>query len=134
MQEVEETRVPSLGQEDPREKGMATHSGILAWRIPWTEEPGGLQSMGSQSKIALTEWPIVGHKQNEEVIHELTRNELWVQLRGKGNNGSRVYNNLRCVRKYNLLLVKHAEYLRKQKQTPNCRCLTFKIFILKHGH
>ena len=42
-----ETRVRSLGQEDPLEKGMATHSSILAWRIPWTEEPGGLQSMGS---------------------------------------------------------------------------------------
>ena len=38
----------SLGQEDPLEKGMATHSSILAWRIPWTEEPGGLQSMGLQ--------------------------------------------------------------------------------------
>ena len=38
----------SLGQEDPLEKGMATHSRILAWKIPWTEEPGGLQSMGSQ--------------------------------------------------------------------------------------
>ena len=37
-----------LGQEDPLEMGMATHSNILAWRIPWTEEPGGLQSMGSQ--------------------------------------------------------------------------------------
>ena len=37
-----------LGQEDPLEEGMATHSGILAWRIPWTEEPGGLQSMESQ--------------------------------------------------------------------------------------
>jgi len=37
-----------LGQEDPLEEGMATHSNILAWRIPWTEEPGGLQSMGSQ--------------------------------------------------------------------------------------
>ena len=37
-----------LGQEDPLENGMATHSSILAWRIPWTEEPGGLQSMGSQ--------------------------------------------------------------------------------------
>ena len=36
------------GSEDPLEKGMATHSGILAWRIPWTEEPGGLQSMGLQ--------------------------------------------------------------------------------------
>ena len=43
-----ETQVRSLGQEDPLEKGMATHSGILALRIPWTEEPGGLQSMGSQ--------------------------------------------------------------------------------------
>ena len=40
--------VPTLGQEDPLEEGMATHSSILAWRIPWTEEPGGLQSMGSQ--------------------------------------------------------------------------------------
>ena len=43
-----ETQVQSLGKEDPLEKGMATHSSILAWRIPWTEEPGGLQSMGSQ--------------------------------------------------------------------------------------
>ena len=45
---MQETWVQSLGQEDPLEKGMATHSSILAWRIPWTEEPGGLQSMGSQ--------------------------------------------------------------------------------------
>ena len=45
---VWETRVQSLGWEDSLEKGMATHSSILAWRIPWTEEPGGLQSMGSQ--------------------------------------------------------------------------------------
>ena len=44
----QETRVQSLGQEDPLEKGMATHSNILAWRIPWTEEPGWLQSMRSQ--------------------------------------------------------------------------------------
>ena len=43
-----ETWVQSLGQEDALEKGTATHSSILAWRIPWTEEPGGLQSMGSQ--------------------------------------------------------------------------------------
>ena len=41
-------RVQSLVWEDPLEEGMATHSEILAWRIPWTEEPGGLQSMGSQ--------------------------------------------------------------------------------------
>ena len=43
-----ETRVGSLGREDPLEKEMATHSSILFWRIPWSEEPGGLQSMGSQ--------------------------------------------------------------------------------------
>ena len=45
---AQETQVQSLGGEDPLEKGMATHSSILAWEIPWTEEPGGLQSMGSQ--------------------------------------------------------------------------------------
>ena len=45
---MRETWVRSLGQEDPLEKEMATHSNILAWRIPWIEEPGGLQSMGSQ--------------------------------------------------------------------------------------
>ena len=45
---VQEIQVQSLGQEDPLEEGMATHSSILAWRIPRTEEPGGLQSMGSQ--------------------------------------------------------------------------------------
>ena len=45
-------RIWSLGREDPLEKEMATHSSILAWRIPWTEEPGGLQSMG---------WKRVGH-------------------------------------------------------------------------
>ena len=44
----QETRVPSLGGEVPLEKGMAIHSSILAWRIPWTEKPGGLQFMGSQ--------------------------------------------------------------------------------------
>ena len=44
---MEETGVRSLGQEDPLEEGMATHSSILAWRIPWTEEPGELQSTGS---------------------------------------------------------------------------------------
>ena len=43
-----ETWVQSMGQEDPLEKGMANHASILAWRIPWTEEPGGLQSMESQ--------------------------------------------------------------------------------------
>ena len=48
VQEPQETRVRSLGQEDPLEDSMATHSSILAWRISWTEEPSGLQSIGSQ--------------------------------------------------------------------------------------
>ena len=46
---MRETRVQSLGQEDPLEKEIATHFSILAWEISWTEEPGGLQSMGSQT-------------------------------------------------------------------------------------
>ena len=48
MQETIEMQVPSLGREDPLEEGMATHSGILAWRIPQIEGPGGLGSIGSQ--------------------------------------------------------------------------------------
>ena len=48
VQEIQETWVRSLSQEDPLEEEMAIHSSILAWRIPWTEEPGGSQSMGSQ--------------------------------------------------------------------------------------
>ena len=66
------TRVLSLGQEDPLEKGMATHSSTLTWRIPWTEEPGRLQSMGSQraghdsatnklAAAAFTAAPSLGH-------------------------------------------------------------------------
>ena len=47
---MQETWVGSLGWEDPLEEGIATHSSILAWRTPWTEEPGGLQSMGLQSR------------------------------------------------------------------------------------
>ena len=48
MQELQETKVRSLGLEDLLQKGITIHSGILAWRIPWTEEPGGRQSTGSQ--------------------------------------------------------------------------------------
>ena len=50
---MQETWVHSLGQEDPLEKGMATHSSIFARRIPWTEEPGGLQSVGSRNQTRL---------------------------------------------------------------------------------
>ena len=48
LQAMQENQIPSLGQEDPLEKRIATHSSILAWRIPWTEEPGGLHSMESR--------------------------------------------------------------------------------------
>jgi len=48
MKEMQEAQVRSLGWEDPLEEGMATHSSILAWRMPWTEEPGWLQSTGSK--------------------------------------------------------------------------------------
>ena len=48
MQETQEMQIQSLGQEDPLEEEMATHSSIFSWKISWTEEPGGLQSMGSQ--------------------------------------------------------------------------------------
>ena len=59
----QETQVWSLGWEDPLEKGMATHSSILAWRIPWTEEPGRLQSMGSQR----VEW-VTKHSKNKMFV------------------------------------------------------------------
>ena len=52
---IQETWAGSLGWEDPLEKVMATHSIILAWKIPWTEEPGGLKSMGSQSWTQLSD-------------------------------------------------------------------------------
>ena len=52
---MQEIQVQSLGREDPLEKGMAIHSRILAWRIPWTKEPGELQSMGSQSRTRLSD-------------------------------------------------------------------------------
>ena len=52
---MQEIQFQSLGWEDLLEKEMATHSSILAWRIPWTEDPGGLQSMGSQSQTGLSD-------------------------------------------------------------------------------
>ena len=48
MQELQETQVRSLGQEDTLEEGMTTHSSVIAWRIPWTEEPAGYMALGSQ--------------------------------------------------------------------------------------
>ena len=61
---MQEMWVPSLGREDPLEEGMATHSSLLAWRTPWTEAPGGLQSMGSQR---------IGHNLATDISRSLLR-------------------------------------------------------------
>ena len=60
--EMQETQVPSLGGEDPLQEGVAAHSNIPAWSIPWTEEPGGLQSMGHK-ELDMTEeaWRVCKH-------------------------------------------------------------------------
>ena len=71
-----ETWVRSLGGEDPLEEGMATHSSILAWRIPWTEEPGGLQSIGSQR---------VGHDWSTKHV---TQHDLAAPFLGSGNENT----------------------------------------------
>ena len=62
MQQMPEMRVQSLSWEDPLEEEMATHSSFLAWRMPWTEEPGGLQSLGSQSRTRLKRLSTHTHK------------------------------------------------------------------------
>ena len=67
---VQETRVRSLGQEDPLQKGMAAHSSILAWRIPWIEEPGRLQSIGPR-RVETTE-------DNKPYSGEMTKS--WTKL------------------------------------------------------
>ena len=58
---MQETWVQYLGGKDPLEKGMATHSSTLAWKVPWTEEPGRLQSMGSQSQTRLSDFTFTFH-------------------------------------------------------------------------
>ena len=99
---VRETRVWSLGWEDPLEKEMATHSSTLAWKIPWTEEPGGLQSMGSQR---------VGHDCAASLwLHfhfPLTQCQLW-SWTIKGNESSyfspflfKVFVEVKFINKFN---------------------------------
>ena len=70
-------RVRSLGREDPLEESTATHSSILAWRIPWTEEPGGLQSIGSQSRTRLQRPSIHAH------MHQISCRQLDIYLKFK---------------------------------------------------
>ena len=64
---MQETWILSLGQEDHLEKGMATHSSVLAWRTPWIEEPGGLQSIGLQTD---TSKPLTQHNNMMKYIHD----------------------------------------------------------------
>ena len=76
---MQETQVQSLGQKDPMEKGMATHSSILAWRIPWTEKPGRLQFMGCKEsdmtkRLSLTQgtqWNLDSRKKCNGFIFEI---------------------------------------------------------------
>ena len=71
------TCVPSLGQEDPQEKGMAAHSSIIACRIPWTEEPGGLQSMGLQRVTDTLSYPRGDRLAKVPVSREVTQVGQW---------------------------------------------------------
>ena len=66
---IQETPVRSLGQENPLEKGMATHSSILTWRIPWTEEAGGVQSMGSKVKVKVTQLYLTLYDPMDYTVH-----------------------------------------------------------------
>ena len=70
---IQETRVWSLGQEDPLEEGTATHSSTLVWRVPWTEEPGGLQSIGSQT--VRHDWRDLA--QHSKKIYEAGKNRVY---------------------------------------------------------
>ena len=84
---MQKTWVQSLGQEDPLEKGMTTHTNILAWRIPWTEEPGGLQSMWLQR---------VGHNLETNTICETVDEDLEA-CRCEKQPGPALYSLLCCV-------------------------------------
>ena len=77
-----ETQVWSLGQEDTLEEGMATHSSILAWRIPWTEEPGGLQSLRSRKSRTQLEWPSM------HTFCDLGKLIPWAEAKGYHEKGS----------------------------------------------
>ena len=89
---MQETRVQSLGWEDPLEEKMATHSGILAWRIPWIEEPGRPQSVGSQrvGHDLATEWACICihismMKKSKKMVHTRFRTEFGLGGRERGD-------------------------------------------------
>ena len=74
-----------LGWEDPLEKAVAPHSSTLAWKIPWTEEPGGLQSMGSQSRTRLSDFTFTSHSQALEKAVAPTPGFLPGESQGRGS-------------------------------------------------
>ena len=83
VQETQEMQVQSLGREDPLEKGMATHCSVLAWRIPWPEEPGRLQSMGGQRSLAgYSPW---GHK-GRTLLRTHTQQQVKACTKSKNNH------------------------------------------------
>ena len=93
---MQETQVWFLGQEDPLEKGTATHTSILAWRIPQTEKPGGLQSMGLQ-RVGHDWWLTLSHSQPSQGISQwllpslytlppLSKSGLWGSVSGSNSN------------------------------------------------
>ena len=77
---MQETRVQSPGQEEPLEKGMATNSNILAWRISWTDEPGGLQSMGSQrvGHNSVTNTHTHTHTHTHDMMKHICKNQNYI--------------------------------------------------------
>ena len=88
---MRETRVQSMGGEDLLEKEMATHSNILAWKIPWTEEPGGLQSMGSQSQTRLRDFTFTFHfhaLEKEMATHSSIL--AWMEIYGVAQSQTRL--------------------------------------------
>ena len=90
---MQRMQVPSLGWEDPLEKEMATHSSILAWRIPWTEEPGRLQSMGHKELDTTEQLTLIINLKLQHFGHLMqTANSLTLMLgkmRAEGEVGSR---------------------------------------------
>ena len=112
---MQETRVRSLGWEDSLEKGMVTYSSILAWRIPWTEEPGELKSMGWQrvrhNRVTNT------HTQQQNKTKQPSRPEIWRKIK-LGPNAS-------CVWKINCRRLSYLRKLFYSQWTWRLKCLYF---------
>ena len=77
---MRETQVRSLGREDPLEKEMAIHSSTIAWKIPWTEEPGRLQFMGSQSQTRLSDFTLECAKGNKSMVYAMNRTSRHLEI------------------------------------------------------